>query len=188
MRFAVWSLAIATTCFGRLSLLRQTAGSGPLAWMCAYSTTRPFKLEVSSSRVLVRTCPLAVQPDAVACCTLHYAASGVFFALGARAVESWHFYIRFFRHAWLYQIGIATYIALADSRRPARSPSPRWQWTPSARAVSLRVRPPGGLCPKCQVCTQARSGLSSSPASGSYFDHHAAVAVISLRVQTRSSS
>ena len=27
-------------------------------------------------------------------------------------VESWHFNIRFFLHAWLYQIGIATYIAV----------------------------------------------------------------------------
>jgi hypothetical protein len=101
--FAVWSLAIATTCFGALSLLRQTAGSGPLAWMCAYYT--------AFQSLLVTACWCAhAQFNPTPCqwpgCTLHCAASGNFFALGA--VESWHFNIRFFRHAWLYQIGIAT--------------------------------------------------------------------------------
>jgi hypothetical protein len=105
MHFAAWSLAIATTCFARLSLLRQTAGSGPLAWMCAYYTAFIF--------LLVTACWCAhaqFNPTPWPGCTLHYAASGIFFALGA--IESWHFNIRFFRHAWLYQIGIATYIAV----------------------------------------------------------------------------
>jgi hypothetical protein len=43
-------------------------------------------------------------------CTLHYIASGLFFASGA--IESWHFNIRFFRHARVYQFGIAAYIAV----------------------------------------------------------------------------